>query len=232
MYGTVARTTLKPGAEQRMMALMRAEEEARIPGDRGTPVYRSDRDPNEYFLAIRFASKEAYRANAASPGMHRRYRQDRELREADPEWHDGEIVSSGVGGPGPRPPGREPRRPAPIAPPRVRGPDAPGRREARRRSSRRRSSPTAGRRTGGVGDPRRPGADRQGAGWASTPKRCPSWSASRRWTAPSFSATRAEAAFPASIRLISSASPRARKTTSRAARAASGTTPRSPSCWG
>jgi len=85
MYGTVARMKLKPG-----------EEEARIPGDRGTLVYRSDRDPNEYFLAIRFESKEAYRANAASPEMHQCYLRYRELLEADPEWHDGEIVYSSV----------------------------------------------------------------------------------------------------------------------------------------
>ena len=94
MYGTVVRMTLKPGAEQRMLELMREEERVGIPGDRGTIVYRSDRDPNEYYIAIVFESKEAYVANANSPEMHQRYLQYRELLTGDPEWHDGEVVYS------------------------------------------------------------------------------------------------------------------------------------------
>ena len=96
MYGTVARMRLKPGAEQKMLDLMRAEAEVGIPGDRGTIVYRSDRDPNEFYLAVVFESREAYRANAESPEMHTRYLEYRELLDADPEWHDGEIVYSNV----------------------------------------------------------------------------------------------------------------------------------------
>jgi quinol monooxygenase YgiN len=96
MYGTIARMKLKPGSEQKMVALMREEEEARIPGDRGVIVYRSDRDPTEFFLAVRFENKEAYRANADSPEMHKRYLAYRELLEVEPEWHDGEIVHSSV----------------------------------------------------------------------------------------------------------------------------------------
>ena len=34
-------------------------------------------------------------ANADSPAQDARYRQFRALLEADPEWHDGEIVLSG-----------------------------------------------------------------------------------------------------------------------------------------
>jgi quinol monooxygenase YgiN len=96
MYGTVARMRLKPGAEQKMLDLMRAEAAVGIPGDRGTIVYRSDRDPNEFYLAVVFESREAYRANAESPEMHKRYLEYRELLDADPEWHDGEIVYSNV----------------------------------------------------------------------------------------------------------------------------------------
>jgi heme-degrading monooxygenase HmoA len=96
MYGTVARMLLKPGAEPQMMALMREEEEVGIPGDRGSIVYRSDRDPNEFFLAVVFESKEAYVANANSPEMHQRYLRYRELLTADPEWHDGEVIHASV----------------------------------------------------------------------------------------------------------------------------------------
>ena len=96
MYGTVARMLLKTGAESQMMALMREEEAVGIAGERGTLVYRSDRDPNEFFLAIVFESKEAYVANANSPEMHQRYLRYRELLTADPEWHDGEVIHSSL----------------------------------------------------------------------------------------------------------------------------------------
>jgi quinol monooxygenase YgiN len=95
VYGTVARMLLKPGKEAEMMALMR-EAEASIAGDRGTIVYRSDRDPNEIYLAVVFESKEAYEANANSPEMHQQYLKYRELLAAEPEWHDGEIIHSSV----------------------------------------------------------------------------------------------------------------------------------------
>ena len=49
---------------------------------------------NEYMLVVGFDNREAYRANANDPRMNERYLQYRELLEADPEWHDGEIVYS------------------------------------------------------------------------------------------------------------------------------------------
>jgi quinol monooxygenase YgiN len=98
MYGTVARMMLKPGKEAEMTALMRQEEEEGFPGHRGTIIYRSDKDPNEVYLATVFESKEAYVANANSPEMHQRYLRYRELLTAEPEWHDGEIVHMSVHG--------------------------------------------------------------------------------------------------------------------------------------
>ena len=91
MYGTVARMRVKPGMADRLLQL-NAEMGPKIPGLVGEYVYRSDTDPDEYWLAVAFESKEAYRANAESSEQHQRYLQLRELLEADPEWHDGEIV--------------------------------------------------------------------------------------------------------------------------------------------
>jgi heme-degrading monooxygenase HmoA len=65
-----------------------------VPGFVTQYVYRSDVDPNEYWLAVVFESKEAYRANAASPAQDITYRRLRELLTDDPEWHDGEIVTA------------------------------------------------------------------------------------------------------------------------------------------
>lgn len=94
MYGTVARLQLKPGMEARFKELEQEFTTAEVPGYVVTYVYRMDADPNEYYLATVFESKEAYLANAASPEQDARYQKMRELLSADPEWHDGEIVSA------------------------------------------------------------------------------------------------------------------------------------------
>jgi len=93
MYGTVARMRIKAGKEAEMEALSR-DQAAGIAGMVFEHVYRMDADPQEYYLAVGFESREAYRANADSPEMHERYLRYRELLDEDPEWHDGEIAYS------------------------------------------------------------------------------------------------------------------------------------------
>jgi len=98
MYGTVARYRIKPGAEGQLRQII--EEQARVfeagqvPGFVASYGYRMDADPNDYYLAVVFASKEAYWANAQSPEQDARYRQLLPLLEHEPEWHDGEIVDA------------------------------------------------------------------------------------------------------------------------------------------
>jgi len=45
-------------------------------------------------LVVGFESREAYHTNAASPEQAERYAALRALMDADPEWHDGDIVDS------------------------------------------------------------------------------------------------------------------------------------------
>lgn len=94
MYGTIARMQVKPGAEQQLQQLNQDYAKENVPGFLATYVYQSDKDPNEYYLAVLFESKDAYWANARSPEQDARYRQMRDLLAADPEWHDGEIVAA------------------------------------------------------------------------------------------------------------------------------------------
>lgn len=92
MYGTVAQFHAKPGTEAQLAAYNRDIGSIAIPGITATYVYRLDADPNTYFLAVIFKSKEAYLANAADPKQDERYRRLRALLAADPEWHDGEVI--------------------------------------------------------------------------------------------------------------------------------------------
>lgn len=94
MYGTVARMKAKPGAEAQLGEQMRIFEQAHVDGAVGSYVYQMDSDPNEYYLAVIFTSKEAYVANASAPEQDARYRQLLQFLDGPPEWHDGEIVYS------------------------------------------------------------------------------------------------------------------------------------------
>ena len=94
MYGTVARLRLKAGAEEAILALSASYRSNPIPGMVAQYAYRMDADPQEYYLAVVFESKEAYWANARSPEQHARFERMLALLEAEPEWHDGEIVDA------------------------------------------------------------------------------------------------------------------------------------------
>jgi heme-degrading monooxygenase HmoA len=83
---------IRTGVEGADVMLQRQYEQVRIPGHVATHLYRSDADPREFYLSVLFESREAYEANARSPEQDARYRQLRQLLEADPEWHDGEVV--------------------------------------------------------------------------------------------------------------------------------------------
>ena len=92
MYGTVARMRVKPGAEEALREHSDQTQGA-IPGLVGEYVYRMDKEPDIYYLAVMFTDKEAYQANATSPAQHDRYVTYRDLLLEEPEWHDGEIIS-------------------------------------------------------------------------------------------------------------------------------------------
>lgn len=97
MYGTVARMQLKPGAQQQMADQLREFESAQVLGFVSSYVYRMDAEPDVYYLAVAFQSKDAYLANARSPEQHSRYEKMRALLASEPEWHDGEIVYAAHG---------------------------------------------------------------------------------------------------------------------------------------
>jgi quinol monooxygenase YgiN len=93
MYGTVARMRVKPGAAAQLEGQLQEYATLRVPGFVATYIYHTDADPDVQFMAVIFASKDAYQTNAESPEQDARYQRMRALLADDPEWHDGEIVA-------------------------------------------------------------------------------------------------------------------------------------------
>lgn len=94
MYGTVARMKIKPGSEAKLTADMAQYDDLKIPGFVSSMVYRMDSDPNEVYMAVVFKDKASYHANARDPKQDERFKKMRASLQADPEWHDGEIIAS------------------------------------------------------------------------------------------------------------------------------------------
>lgn len=94
MYGTVAYLRLKPGAEARFQQHVHDFEAAKVPGYAFLQLFRLHANSSAYVMVVGFATKADYVANADSPEQNARYLEYRELLDAEPEWHDGEIVYS------------------------------------------------------------------------------------------------------------------------------------------
>ncbi|HMQ56256.1 MAG TPA: antibiotic biosynthesis monooxygenase [Anaerolineae bacterium] len=92
MYGTIAKVQVNPKKIEELQAL--SQQLGLAPGQIARYVYRMDADPNQLYLVAVFESREAYQANATSPEQHQRYLELRALLDADPEWHDGEIIDT------------------------------------------------------------------------------------------------------------------------------------------
>jgi quinol monooxygenase YgiN len=92
VYGSVARWRVKDGQQQELEQLVTELMSELPPGAHGVWVYRSDSDPQEYWVAGNFDSKDAYTSNSNGPEQDARFRRLRALMDGDPEWHDGEII--------------------------------------------------------------------------------------------------------------------------------------------
>jgi quinol monooxygenase YgiN len=93
MYGTVARMKVQPGKLDELIKLSVNTVSARRPGGYlGEIIYKMDNNPNEVLMAVFFADKASYSANASDPEMNKEYEKYRALLTADPEWNDGEVI--------------------------------------------------------------------------------------------------------------------------------------------
>lgn len=95
MYGTIARLQVKPGKLDDLRQLGMEEGDLNVyPGIRFQHIYQSEGNENEVWMVVAFSSRDTYRKNAESPEQAARYEQFRSFLDADPEWHDGEVIDS------------------------------------------------------------------------------------------------------------------------------------------
>jgi hypothetical protein len=84
----------KAGKADELMAQERSVAGRKPKGLVAVHIYRLDADSDEFIMAVLFDSKESYVANANSPEQDAEYQKMRALLDADPHWHDGEVVFS------------------------------------------------------------------------------------------------------------------------------------------
>jgi len=92
MYGTVAKTKVKPENREALQKLTESQEYRSIPGYvTSYLLYENDSDVAWMFAV--FEDQASYDKNADDPAQHERYVEYRALMEEEPDWHDGEIVA-------------------------------------------------------------------------------------------------------------------------------------------
>ncbi|HEY5904620.1 MAG TPA: hypothetical protein VIX39_02300 [Actinomycetota bacterium] len=90
MYGTVARTRVKPENREPLRKVMERQGYDEVSGFvTSYMLYEDDSDVAWIFAA--FTDRAAYERNANDPAQHERFLEYRALLEDEPEWHDGEI---------------------------------------------------------------------------------------------------------------------------------------------
>ena len=94
MFGTVARMRAKPGNETALDELSKKFESRHVDGWLSTNIYRSADDSQEFWISVVFRDEASYRKNADDPVQDLWFRELMTLLEAEPEWHDGEVVHS------------------------------------------------------------------------------------------------------------------------------------------
>jgi quinol monooxygenase YgiN len=90
MYGTVARTRVKPENRDKLKEVFERQGRRTRPGMvAGYTLFENDSDV-AWLFAI-FEDRATYDANADDPAQDAEYQEYRALMEDEPEWHDGQI---------------------------------------------------------------------------------------------------------------------------------------------
>ena len=91
MYGTVARTRVKPENREQLKAVFESQSYETAAAGYVTSYVLWENESDVTWLFAVFEDRAAYDKNADDPAQHERYLAYRALMEEEPEWHDGEI---------------------------------------------------------------------------------------------------------------------------------------------
>jgi hypothetical protein len=89
-FGSIFRMSVKPGMKEQLKQTMMADPTS-VPGMVAAHLF--DTGGDEVWGVAIFRNEKTYRDNANSPGQNQRYQRFRALLSADPEWHDGTILT-------------------------------------------------------------------------------------------------------------------------------------------
>ena len=91
MYGTVARTRVKPENRARLQEVFERQGSRRtVPGMIAAYTLFENEGDTAWLFAV-FEDRASYDKNADDPAQNEDYVEYRALMEEEPEWHDGEI---------------------------------------------------------------------------------------------------------------------------------------------
>jgi len=90
MYGTCARTRVKPENREELKAVFQGTAQRNVPGYI-TSYVLEENDSDVVWLFAVFEDRASYDKNAADPAQNDEYVKYRAFMEGEPEWHDGEI---------------------------------------------------------------------------------------------------------------------------------------------
>ncbi|MDP9297854.1 MAG: hypothetical protein M3O98_04205 [Actinomycetota bacterium] len=93
MYGTVARTRVKPENRDKLRKVFEKQAYVKVPGYVTSHILWENGNDNAWLFVV-FEDEASYDKNADDPAQDERYQEYRALLEDDPEWHDGQIESA------------------------------------------------------------------------------------------------------------------------------------------
>ena len=93
---TIFKMQVKPGMVDQLTKVMNDDgtnmDRIKAAGWKSTIVGSSKDNPNEVWGTVTWDNSENYRKNAEDPAQNASFQQMRALLDADPEWHDCDVI--------------------------------------------------------------------------------------------------------------------------------------------
>ena len=91
MYGTVAKTQVKPENREKLRQVFAGRAGVDAPAGFVAAYTLFENEGDTAWIFAVFEDRASYDKNADDPAQNAQYVEYRALMEADPEWHDGDI---------------------------------------------------------------------------------------------------------------------------------------------